>query len=155
MQTRMGAVRGLMDRLESELLRVEVVVAAQPSLQEARARERLSLHKDALRSLQGQLRELKPVLRRNQEAQAAKEREELLSSLGSSHNDSEKRTLLREAERGTHALHEASQMMRHVSVLFSFETFYFGNTNHKIGAGKDASSLGSDARCLATLERCH
>lgn len=133
-QSRLTSIRRVLERLESELRRAEIVIASKPATQEARAKERLQGHKDAHRALMEQLRALKPFLRRNQEAQvrdgwiggdgalnsflfgyppqASLERDELLRSMGSSQNTGEKRTLLREAERGTHALHEASQMMR-------------------------------------------
>lgn len=63
-------------------------------------------------ALRAQLRALKPRLRKNMDLQAEREREALLRQRDNQPN--EKKTLLREAERGTAALKEASQMMRQV-----------------------------------------
>jgi thermostable 8-oxoguanine DNA glycosylase len=70
-----------------------------------------------VKALQTQLRQLKPRLRQNMDKQAAIEREQLLHQrVSGDTKQREKQTLLREAERGTMALKEASQMMRRVCV---------------------------------------
>lgn len=115
-QKQMALVRGMLERIEAELGRVEVALAVRPALQEQRGRERLSTHRNTHKGFQQQLQQLKPRIRQNLEEQSRREREDLLRLAGqdSGAQSGEKRTLLREAERGTQALHEASQMMRQV-----------------------------------------
>lgn len=95
------------------------------------------------------------------EAQATREREELLRVSGNSSGDgAQKRTLLREAERGTMALQEASQMMRHVIwggcvVSFLLFRFFLIPPPDPQGAREDASRAGNNTGCITACQRCH
>ncbi len=70
------------------------------------------MHRSEVAALRAQLRALKPRLRKNMELQAERDRDALMRQRDD--HTHEKKTLLREAQRGTAALRDASQMMRQV-----------------------------------------